>query len=137
MAWFWPTIEDEGSAQAATKSAVGVSGFIAAVTALLSILSIAYRKPIGGIDAWGLADAVIFAVIAWRIHKMSRAWAIVGILMYLLEVGYKLVTSPSGALGVLTIVFILAYISAIRGTFAYHRYRQTVIAVQPPATPLG
>ena len=137
MAWFWPTIEDEGSAQAATSSAVGVSGFIAAVTALLSILSIAYRKPIGGIDGLGLVDAAIFAVIAWRIHKMSRAWAIVGILMYLLEIGYKLVTSPSGALGILTIVFILTYISAIRGTFAYRRYRQADTAVQPPITPLS
>jgi hypothetical protein len=137
MAWFWPKIEDERSAETATNSAVAVSGFVAAVTALLSILSIIYRKPIGGVDGLGLIDAVVFAVIAWRIHKMSRAWAIVGILMYLFEVGYKLVTSPSGALGILTIVFILSYISAIRGTFAYHRYRPTGAVSQPPASPLG
>jgi hypothetical protein len=112
MSWFWPAIEDESSAEAAANAAVGVSAFIAAVTALLSIMSIAYRKPIGGIDGWGLVDALIFVVIAWRIRRMSRAWAIVGLLMYLLEVGYKLVESPSsGAIGVLTIVFIL-FISA-------------------------
>ena len=35
MAWYWPTIEDESSAEHATKAAVGVSGFIAAITALL------------------------------------------------------------------------------------------------------
>ncbi len=137
MAWFWPTIEDESSAEAATKSAVGVSGFIAAVTALLSILSVVYHKSIGGVDGWGLIDALIFLVIAWRIHKMSRAWAIVGIVMYLFEVGYKLVTSPSGALGVLTIIFILSYIGAIRGAFAYHKYRQEGMTVQSPAAPLG
>jgi len=34
MAWYWPTIEDESSAENATKAAVGVSGFIAAVTGL-------------------------------------------------------------------------------------------------------
>jgi hypothetical protein len=101
MAWYWPTIEDESSAQHATKAAVGVSGFIAAVTALIAILSMVYRKPILGLDAWGLIDAVIFGWIAWRISKLSRAWAIVWLLMYLLEVGYKLVTNPSGALGVL------------------------------------
>jgi len=32
MAWYWPTIEDESSAEHATKAAVGVSGFIAAVS---------------------------------------------------------------------------------------------------------
>jgi hypothetical protein len=124
MAWYWPTIDDKSSAEHATKSAVGVSGFIAAVTALAAVLSIVYHKPILSLDGWGLVDAVIFALIAWRISKVSRTWAIVGLLMYLFEVGYKLVTSPSGALGVLTIIFILTYINAIRGAFAYHRYRK-------------
>jgi hypothetical protein len=41
MAWYWPTIEDESSAEHATKAAVGVSGFIAAITALAAVLSIA------------------------------------------------------------------------------------------------
>src|SRR4051812_47072823 len=123
MAWYWPTIEDESSAEHATKAAVGVSGFIAGVTGLLAVLSIFYHKPIAGLDAWGLLDALIFALIAWRTSKLSRAWAVVGLLTYLLEVGYKLATDPSGALGVLTILFILTYINAIRGAFAYRRYR--------------
>jgi hypothetical protein len=101
--------------------------------ALIAILSIVYRQPILGLDAWGLIDAVIFAWMAWRISKASRAWAIVGLLMYLLEVGYKLVTNPSGALGVLTIIFILTYINAIRGAFAYHRFRRAENQLAPPA----
>ena len=137
MAWYWPKIEDESSAEQAAKAAVGVSGFIAAITALLSILSLIYHKSMLGLDGWGLVDALIFVVIAWRISKMSRAGAIVGLLMYLLEVGYKLATNPSGALGVLTIIFILTYIGGIRGTFAYHRYRQANNAVQPPVVPIG
>jgi len=51
----------------------------------------------------------------------------------LLEVGYKLVTNPSGALGVLTIIFILTYINAIRGAFAYHRFRRAENQLAPPA----
>jgi len=137
MAWYWPTIEDDSSAEHATKAAVGVSGFIACVTALVAVLSIVYHKPIIGLDGWGLVDAVIFAVIAWRISKVSRAWAIVGLLMYLLEVGYKLATNPSGALGILTIIFILAYISAIRGAFAYHRYRKAENQASTPPAPPG
>lgn len=137
MGWYWPTIEDESSAEHATKTAVGASGFIAAVTGVLAVLSIIYHHPILGLDGWGLVDAGIFALIAWRISKVSRAWAIVGLLMYLLEVGYKLATNPSGALGVLTIIFVLAYINGIRGAFAYHRYRNAANSPADSPTVLG
>ncbi len=137
MAWYWPTIEDESSAEHATKAAVGVSGFIAAVTGLAAVLSIVYHKPILGLDGWGLIDAVIFGLIAWRISKVSRTWAVLGLLMYLLEVGYKLATNPSGALGILTIIFILTYINAIRGAFAYHRYRKAENNPLAPPAPLA
>jgi hypothetical protein len=137
MAWYWPTIEDESSAEQATKAAVGVSGFIAALTALLAVLSIFYHKPIIGLDGLGLIDATIFALIAWRISKLSRTWAVVGLLMYLLEIGYKLATNPSGALGVLTIIFILTYINAIRGAFAYHRFRKAENNQIAPPAPLA
>jgi hypothetical protein len=115
MAWYWPTVEDESSAEQATKAAVGVSWFIAGLTGLLAVLSIFYHKPIFGIDGLGLIDAAIFALIAWRISKLSRTWAVVGLLMYLLEVGYKLATNPGGAMGVLTIIFILIYSTGFVG----------------------
>jgi len=137
VAWYWPTIEDEISAEHATKAAIGVSGFIAAVTGLAAVLSMIYHKPILGLDGWGLIDAVIFGLIAWRISKVSRTWAVLGLLMYLLEVGYKLATNPSGALGVLTIIFILTYINAIRGAFAYHRYRKAENNPLAPPAPLA
>ncbi len=137
MAWYWPTIEDESSAEHATKAAAGVSGFIAAITALLAVLSMVYHKPILGLDGLGLIDAAIFALIAWRISKASRTWAVVGLLMYLVEVGYKLATNPSGALGILTIIFILTYINAIRGAFAYHRYRKAENNPLGPPAPLA
>jgi hypothetical protein len=138
MAWYWATIEDESSAEHATKAAIWVSGFIAAVTALGAILSIAYHKPIIGLDGWSLVDAGIFALIAWRISRVSRAGAIVGLLMYLLEVGYKFTTSPSGTLGILSFIFILSsYINAIRGAFAYHRYRKAESNPLAPTAPMG
>ena len=137
MAWYWPTIEDESSAEQATKAAVGVSGFIAAITALLAVLSIVYHKPVLGLDGWSLVDAAIFALIAWRISKASRFASVVGLLIYLAEVGLKLATNPSGALGVLTIIFILTYINAIRGAFAYRRYRKAESSPLAPPAPLA
>jgi hypothetical protein len=38
VAWYWPKIEDQSSAAAAARPAVGVSGFGAAVSGLIVIL---------------------------------------------------------------------------------------------------
>jgi len=37
MAWYWKEIEDRDSAEDATKAAVGISYFVAGLTALLSV----------------------------------------------------------------------------------------------------
>ena len=131
MAWYWPAIQDQTSAEAAVKPAIGVSGFIAGMSGLVAILSIAYQKPIFGFDGWSLVDAALFCAIAWRIKKMSRAWAIVGLVMYLFEVLFNFATNKRGAVGILTFVFILTYIGAVRGAFAFHRYRTTEHSSDP------
>jgi hypothetical protein len=133
MAWYWPTIGDESSAESATKPAVGASAFFAAVTGLIATLSIVQHRPVFGFSGWSLSDAILFGIIAWRIRAMSRTWAVLGLLIYLLEVVFNLATGKAGAVGVLTIIFVLAYIGAIRGTFAFHRYRRMANAEQPPA----
>ena len=121
MSWYWRQIDDKESAEDATKAAVGISYFVAALTALVSVLSIVYQKPVLGGSGWSLLDAALFAVIGWRIHRMSRAWTIVGLCLYVVEAVVSLGTRGAG-IGILTIVFVLAYINALRGVFAYHRY---------------
>jgi hypothetical protein len=121
MSWYWKQIEDKDTAEDATKAAIGISYFVAALTALFAVLSLVYQKPIFGLDAWSFVDAILFAVIGWRMGKMSRGWSVVGVVLYVFEAFFSLATK-AGGIGVLTIVFILAYINAVRGTFAYHRY---------------
>jgi len=89
---------------------------------LCAILSLVYHKPVFGLSGWALVDASLFVVVAWRITKMSRAWAVLGLLIYLVEVGFGLATN--GAVGILSVIFVLTYIGAIRGTFAFHRYNR-------------
>jgi len=122
MSRYWPEIKDVSTAKDAALGAAAASLFIAGVTALLAILSLIYKKPILGLHGFALVDAGLFALVAWRIHKMSRTWAVIGLVLYLLEMGERLVNHPSGAVGVLTIIFILAFIGGIRGAFAFHRY---------------
>lgn len=53
MAWYWPKIDDSETAREAVKAGVAASIFISAVTGLMAILSLIYRKPIFGIDGLG------------------------------------------------------------------------------------
>ena len=65
---------------------------VAALTALLAVLSLALQTAMLGVTPPSLLDAAIFGVVSWRIFKMSRAWAVTGMVIY-----------------------------AIRDTFAFHR----------------
>lgn len=142
MSWYWKEISDKDSAEDATKAASGVSYFIAAVTALIAVISIVYRKPIIGLDGWSLVDAALFVLVGWRIGRLSRIWAVLGLALYLLEAASSITQRGVGG-GVLTIVFIIVYVNAIRGVFAYHRYvkaeaTEPTQSVSPaPPTPIG
>jgi hypothetical protein len=127
MSWYWKEIENKDSAEDATKAAVGISYFIAAVTGLIAVLTLVYSKPILGLSGWSLVDASLFAVIGWRIRKLSRAWTIVGLVLYLLEIASSIGSRGFG-FGIVSIVFILAYVNALRGVFAYHRYAKSEAA---------
>jgi hypothetical protein len=133
MAWLWPKIKDATSAEDATKPAVAASAFVAAVSALLASLSLMQHKPVLGFSGESLVDAAVFVVIAWRTRKMSRLWSILGLVLYLAEVIFNVVDSPNASFSVLAVIFILAYVGAIRGTFAYHRYREAESTPNPPS----
>jgi hypothetical protein len=136
MSWYWKEIEDKDSAEDATKAAVGISYFVAALTALLAVLSLVYHIPILGLTGSSLVDATLFVVIAWRIGKMSRAWSVIGLVLYLIEAVFSL-ASRGGGVGVLAIVFTIAYVNALRGTFAYHRYAKQQTEEPPQAATSG
>ncbi len=108
---------------------MGVGLFITGVTGLAATLSIIYHKPFLGIDGGALVDAALFALVSWRIYKMSRPWAIVGLLLYLAEVAWRIAkhvgSSDAGFSAGFTpvaLVFVLAFVNAVRGTFAFHRF---------------
>ena len=57
---------------------------IAAVDLIVGILSVLGMK-IGNFDAWIIVDAGFFAIIGWRIYKLSRTWAVLGLILFLVE----------------------------------------------------
>ena len=131
MGWFWPEIYDRETAQDVARRGAWVALIVASLTGLLSLLSLALQTVILGIPPAALLDAVIFALVGWRIFKMSRAWAVTGMVLYLAETAYGF---SRGRIGVIAVVFLFAFLNAIRGTFAFHRYSQD--GAQPAGPPL-
>jgi hypothetical protein len=112
-AW-WPDIHDTKSAKQAVWGATGAALFVSAMT----LLSVA----LGWRPQSSLLDAIIFAVIAWRIYKMSKAWAIVGWVLYAIELGSNLYVFGLKFGTLITGAFLLAaFLAGIRGTFAYSK----------------
>jgi hypothetical protein len=127
MSWYWNEIGDKDSAKYATTTAVWISYLFAVVAALTAIYSLAYHEPVNGVNGgWALLDAALFAVIGWRISRLSRAWAVVGLCFYLLEwslsIGTRAFTVGVVPRDILAIVFLTVYVNALRGTFAYHKH---------------
>ncbi len=118
--WAWPTIVDRESAIAASRSGMWAAIIVAVVTALIATLAMALQKDIAGIDAWAYLDAGIFAVIAWGIKQRSRAAAVIGLLLFIVERNDMAVSQHN--FSILSLLLLLMFVNGVRGTFGYHRY---------------
>lgn len=134
--WFWPTITTQEEAKSAARPGVWVAAIVAAITALIAAYAAATGKEVIGINAWAFVDAALFAGISFGIYKMSRAAAVVGLLLYLVERVYM--TAVAGGRGaIVTILFTVALINSARGTFAFHKLAASPQPTPPVPPPIG
>jgi len=125
MSWYWHDITDKDSARYATDSAVWVSYLIAIVSGLIATFSLLLRRRIAGMNGWGLIDAGLFLIVAWRIAALSRTWAVFGLLLFAIEASVatlERIRTSSLTPPILAIIFLTTYINAVRGAFAFRRY---------------
>jgi hypothetical protein len=122
---YWATITDTKTATDAAMQGVGASVFVAAVTGLAATLSIVLKHSVLGIDGLGLVDSGLFGVVAWRTYSMSRPWAVVGLLLYVVELAVRIKNgfAPIASL-VVAFVIISAFSNGVRGVFGFHRFGQ-------------
>jgi len=120
---FWPTIVDSQSARKAARAGVIAAALVAAVTALVSLSSLAGYNVLGppSYSPLSLIDAAVFASIAWGVHRLSRAAAVAGLALFLLERGYA-VLHRGEAGGIIAIFLALWFVHGVRGTFAIRHY---------------
>jgi hypothetical protein len=128
--WLWPPITCLGNAENAAKIAAGAALFLAVVTGGLAAVAVLNGRPQFGIDGLGLVDATIYAFVAWRIRRYSFPWAIAGLVLYLFETFWGVVSLSAGAVGIVTVAIVLAFIGGVRGTYFIRNQK----AVQPELT---
>ena len=79
---FWPTLVDSDTAKKASRQGFYASIFCVLATVIISVLGSAGIQ-LFDFNLWALVDATLFAIIAWRLYKMSRAASIAGLILYL------------------------------------------------------
>jgi hypothetical protein len=127
MHWYWPKLTGLKEAERAAHEGAGVCFVIAVFTAIVAGISLWLDKPVLGMDAWAFADAIIFAIAGWRVWRLSRIWAVLALVIFVLETVYAVeVTSgrvpPAGAF--IRVVFTLALINSVRGTWTYRAFKK-------------
>jgi hypothetical protein len=122
--WYWPTLGNVADAVQASNQGMWAAVFCAAVTGLMATISLFTHSGVGGVDPSAYVDAVLFAVIAWRIRARSKAFAVAGLVLFVIEKIYQIAMHPESLrFGIiLAVILLLCFISSVRGNFAYHRF---------------
>jgi len=128
--WYWPTTGRLADAERAADQGFWAALACAGVIALIATVSVFAQASVIGIDPFAYVDALLFAIIAWRIRRRSRAFAVIGLVLFILEKIYQFATQPMAYSGaIVAIALLVAFANGIRGTFAYHR----ILAESAPA----
>lgn len=141
---WYPEITDLAAARGAAMQGVWAAVISAVLTGAFALYSLTGNQVLN-IGPFALIDAALFALVAWLIHRMSRAGAIAGLVLYLAEKVSGLVNAlndPVSSRHTASIIvfgaFVLCYVNAIRGTFGYHvllENGEPAVAVNDPFGP--
>jgi hypothetical protein len=130
MNWLWPQIQDKEDAKKAAHGAAGMAFFVAIVTSIIAFLEMTGRLKLFGLGPEAFIDAGLFFGIGVGLLFHSRIAAVVGLILYVVEQVFML-KSGAGKPSIAMILFTLAFINGVRGSFAYHRMKKEESAPPP------
>ena len=129
MAWYWPDVHTLKRATISARAGACLCFCFAVIGGVLIVRHVYVRAAIGAELSFNevlrfsvsnsmlLFGPVLFTVAGWRIWKFSRAWAVVVLVWCLIQsirsLGILLFLPPP-------LLLIFVFITAVRGTFAYH-----------------
>ncbi len=120
--WLWPYIHNDITAKNANNQGLIASIWCAACLFVIFLINIFSNKTVSSPDLWELVDVAIFLLIASGIYKRYRVAPIAGLIFYFFpRLIYWIQNGPKNIL--FGLIITLAYITSIRGAFAYHRFK--------------
>ncbi len=123
--FFWPEIQSLEDAKSASQRGAGVAFFIAIATTIVIFLQTSGKMNLfPGIGYSAFLDVAIFILVGIFLIRCSRIAAVSGLLLYAAEQIYSM--AQSGRFNFMMIIFTLAFITSVRGTFAYHEIKKTL-----------
>lgn len=126
MKYFWPDLDDIKDAHKACGAAAGIAFFIAILTGVITWLQTTGKINVfPGLKEIAYIDVLLFTLIGIGISFHSRVAAVGGLLLYAAE-RYFMISSYGFRPGQVTavIIFGLAFINGVRGTFAWHEFKR-------------
>lgn len=121
--WLWPSIHDDITAKNANNQGVIASIWCAVWLFVIFVMHIFSDNTTSNPDLWELVDVALFLLIAWGIYKIYRVAPVVGLIFYFVpRLSYWIQHGPKNIL--FGMIITLAYITSIRGAFAYHRFKK-------------
>jgi hypothetical protein len=83
---------------------------------------------------WILAlNGAFFVIVAWRLWKNSRAWALLGLIVMSAEfVTAQLTRGRPDMFFIVPAILFLAMLNATRGAFAFYKYRAQEKSLEMP-----
>lgn len=126
---FWPAVGDEQAAVLAARQGFHAAMYCSIVTAVFAVLG-GFGFQIMDFNLWNLTDAVLIALLAFGIRRMSRTAALIALLYYVAG-RIDLWTEYGPQNPVIAGIFVLMFLSAVRGTFAYHRLKRRPEGLNP------
>jgi hypothetical protein len=126
--WWRPVVSDAISAKKAATYGATAAFFQAGLTAILAVMSMfkPLTKPLDHIQPNAIVDAFMFAFLGFMIRrKVSRTAAVGALVLWVVDLVYGGIQNGIRVGGVLwAAVFLWAFVSSVRGTFAYHTYQE-------------
>jgi hypothetical protein len=113
---YWPRIDSIEKAVEVMHHGSVAAAISAVLTAGFCVAAIYLQRPVLGLDGWGLIDAALFAVVSWRVYRLSLPWAVAGLLVFTAEKIYGFMSNPRVGVGssVVGFIFFLYYLHAVR-----------------------
>ena len=130
---YWPAVTDLPAAISASDQGYWSAVGVAVLTGFSSAIALFRNSDLAGVNGWSFIDAAVFGMIAWRIRRRSRIFAVAGLCLFIAEkVLQAIVVGQFGIAGLFVSGFIiLLFINGIRGTFAIHRLVNEVVPDPP------